>query len=93
MILHVDADAAAIVRQLEEKGEAQVRLMMQTGAFPQHLNQIALNWLREKDHQRESLVGASRATDRRIAIIAAVAAVIAAVAAIASLIIEAIQSI
>lgn len=43
------SDEAEIIAQMEKLGEAQVRLLVNSGQWPTHLNRTALKWLSEKD--------------------------------------------
>jgi hypothetical protein len=67
--------------QLDEKGEPQVRILMQSGGLPTHLNPIALEWLKEKNQETERLSAASQAEMGSAALRAATAAERAAEAA------------
>ncbi len=47
--------------QMEAKGPAQVRLLMQSGGWPPHLSKITVDWLREKDQEAERLTASCNA--------------------------------
>jgi hypothetical protein len=47
--------------QMENKGSAQVRTLMQAGIWPAQHMHIALEWLKEKDQEAERLTTASNA--------------------------------
>lgn len=76
-----DENRSVIRAQLEKHGVNQVRLLMQSGNWATQLNQIALEWLKEKDQEAERLTAASQADMAAAASRAAVAAERAATAA------------
>ncbi|WP_145730161.1 hypothetical protein [Nitrospirillum pindoramense] len=79
--MHVAPDDPSIIAEMEEKGSAQVRLLMQSGAWSPHLNAIAVKWLREKDIETQRISELSQAEQISIAREAKDAAVAASVAA------------
>jgi hypothetical protein len=85
------SDDDAIIAQLEECGEAQVRTLLQSGGFPTHLNLRAIKWLAAKDQESRRLSDASQASQIRAALSAKNAAWIAAAAAIIAAVFAAIS--
>ena len=58
-------DNPAIIAQLEEQAEAQVRLRMASGGYPTQLNYTIYKWLAKKDQESRERNDASQASQMR----------------------------
>lgn len=76
-----DMDRRRFIDRLEEHGEDQVRMMLQTGAWPQSLIPVVMEWLKEKRQEADRLSATSQAEMASAASRAAIAAERAADAA------------
>jgi hypothetical protein len=79
------SDDEKIIAQLEQHGEAQVRLLISSGSFPTHLNTLAVKWLKQKDEEAQQRSEAYQNSQMHATLSARNAAWVAAVAALLAL--------